>query len=473
MPFSQFSDSRKLPALGSVLAAVLVIALLGVIWPGVLWAGYSGALAQAGPQDDPGGQGPITQTPAEVEARLAGILEEITLSEQRKEQLRAEMEQMEGDRNRQNAALIAAGQRIRLVETEISDIEKRLGILLESESRILARLESSSAEISNLLAALQRISKNPPPALIIDPSDALSSARSASILSLVLPDMRQRAEIIVADLNQLEATKNRVLEERQQLSERFSSLLEEQLRIATLIEARKLGMARVGDDLAAEEALAGQLAREATSLGELVETLKQRIASISEAAEAADAADSLQSADGLVPDPEAVLAALADTNRTSPAIPFISARGYLTIPAAGVVVNEFGDNDGFGGISQGVSIVTRADAQVVSPADGWVMYKGPYLNYGQIIILNPGNDHTILLAGLETVDVELGQFVLMGEPVGSMGSRTVGRTIATSAGVLQPTLYIEFRNQDKALDPAPWWAESPVQNQAQAQLQSG
>ena len=94
------------------------------------------------------------------------------------------------------------------------------------------------------------------------------------------------------------------------------------------------------------------------------------------------------------------------------------------------------------------------------------MYKGPYLNYGQIIILNTGEDYTVLLAGLEAVTVNLGQFVLMGEPVGVMGSRTIGRTVATSAGNSRPTLYIELRKNNQPIDPTGWWASpiNPIQS---------
>ena len=86
-----------------------------------------------------------------------------------------------------------------------------------------------------------------------------------------------------------------------------------------------------------------------------------------------------------------------------------------------------------------------------------VLYKGPYLNYGQIVILNPGDGYSILLAGLETIDVELGQFVLMGEPIGNMGLRTIGQAVTTTAGASRPTLYVEMRQNDAPIDPAPWW----------------
>ena len=127
-------------------------------------------------------------------------------------------------------------------------------------------------------------------------------------------------------------------------------------------------------------------------------------------------------------------------------------------PAPGADVQDFGVDDGLGGLARGVSYATAPNAQVVAPADGWVLFKGPYLNYGQIVILNPGSDYTIVLAGLAAVNVEVGQFVREGQPLGTMGSHTIAPTLATSAGASAPTLYIELRKHDQPVDPAGWWA---------------
>jgi septal ring factor EnvC (AmiA/AmiB activator) len=97
---------------------------------------------------------------------------------------------------------------------------------------------------------------------------------------------------------------------------------------------------------------------------------------------------------------------------------------------------------------------------VLAPADGWVLYTGNYLNYGQIVILDAGQDYTILLAGMAGVDVTPGQFVLMGKKLGTMGSRTIGRTVSSSAGAQRPTLYIEMRQNNEPIDPTGWWASS-------------
>jgi septal ring factor EnvC (AmiA/AmiB activator) len=343
-------------------------------------------------------------------------------------------------------------------------IEDRLDELIVSEFEVRGRVDGSNATISNVLAALERISRNPPPALIVDPSDALGSARSAILISAILPELQAKADAVMADLRRLGEIKAAALEEEANLRANLAILEEEQLRIGTLIAARKQGEQLVGAELAAEQKQAEELAAKASSLKQLIAELSKQAGAVAVAAQATAAANAGGDAPSL--DPETIRLALANTDRKEPAVPFAQAKGFLTLPSSGVRVIEYGAGDGFGGISQGLSVVTRADATVVAPADGWVLYKGDYLNYGQIIILSTGQDYTVLLAGLERVTAEIGQFVLMGEPVGTMGSRTIGRTVTTSAGASRPTLYIEMRKDNEPVDPTGWWAntETPTQS---------
>jgi septal ring factor EnvC (AmiA/AmiB activator) len=269
---------------------------------------------------------------------------------------------------------------------------------------------------------------------------------------------------VMADLKRLTDIKTAALAEEDHLKANLQILEEEQLRIATLIAARKQGEDKVTAELAAEQKAAEELAAKASSLRELIADLSRQAGAVQQAAQATAAANAGADAPRL--DPDTIRLALANTERKEPAVPFAQAKGWLTMPSAGVRVIEYGAGDGFGGISQGLSVVTRAEATVVAPADGWVLYKGESLNDGQIVILNTGQDFTILLAGLASVSVEIGQFVLMGEPVGTMGSRTIGRTVSTSAGVNRPTLYIEMRKNNVPVDPTGWWAptETPTQS---------
>lgn len=407
---------------------------------------------------------PLDPEMAAQQEALREIEDSISLTVERAEALRQEIADMQGDRNKQNAALIAAAERVKLAESEIAVLEEKLGELIVQEFEVRGRLDGADESISNVLAALARITRNPPPALIVNPSDALGSARSAILMSSILPELQKTADAVMLDLTRLSEIKADAVSQQERLEANLTVLEEEQLRIATLIAARRESENRATAALAAEEAQAQALADQATSLRELIEQLQARAAAVATAAEATAAANAGANAPTL--DRETVRLALANTNRTEPAVPFAQARGFLAMPSAGVTVIDYGAGDGFGGISRGLSIVTRADAQVVAPADAWVMFQGDYLNYGQIVILNAGQDYTIVLAGLERVDVQIGQFVMMGEPVGSMGSQTIGRTVATSAGVSRPTLYIEMRKNNVPVDPTGWWASAPVPTQS-------
>lgn len=395
---------------------------------------------------------------------LADIEASISVSKERADALKQEITDMQGDRNKQNAALIAAAERVKRAETDIAALEDKMGDLIVQELEVRGRLDGADASISNVLAALERISRNPPPALIVDPSDALGSARSAILMSTILPELQNKAAAVQADLAKLGRIKADALAQQEQLEANLNILEEEQLRITSLIAARKENENRANEALAAEEAAAQALADQATSIKQLIDELQKRAAAVATASQATAAANAGGNAPVL--DQETVRLALANTNRTEPAVPFVQAKGLLTMPSAGVTVIDYGAGDGFGGISRGLSVVTRADAQVVSPADGWVLFQGDYLNYGQIVILNAGQDYTILLAGLAKVDVQIGQFVMMGEPVGTMGSQTIGRTVATSAGVSRPTLYIEMRKNNEPVDPTGWWSAAPVPTQS-------
>jgi septal ring factor EnvC (AmiA/AmiB activator) len=370
---------------------------------------------------------------------------------------------MRGDRGKQNAALIAAGERVKLAERDVAAVEQRIGDLIVQELETRGRLDGADGSISNVLAALERITRNPPPALIVDPSDALGSARSAMLIAAILPQLQEKADAVMADMAQLNLIKRDAEAEEDRLRANFDILEEEQLRIATLIAAQKENESTAEALVASEQQLGSDLAAKAAALKQQIDGLSRQAKAVQAAAEATETANK-----GATPklEDETVRLALANMERTEPAVPFLSAKGYLAFPASGVTVINYGDGDGFGGIANGLSVVTRAGAQVSAPADGWVLYKGDYLNYGQIVIIDAGQDYTILLAGLEGTSVETGQFVLMGQQIGTMGSRTIGRTVATTAGAQNPTLYIELRKDSAPIDPTGWWTLNTVSTQA-------
>jgi septal ring factor EnvC (AmiA/AmiB activator) len=360
--------------------------------------------------------------------------------------LKRDIEQIGADRRKLNQDLIDTAGRIRKVETQVAATETRLKPLDENEQKIRKSLDGRHAVIGEVLAALQRIGHRPPPALIASPEDALQSVRTAMLLGAVLPEMRHEVEALANDLSGLLKVRKEIAAERDRLKGEVASLGNERTRMTALVDARQKQQAEREKALDAERARASELARQVDNLKDLIAKLEQGLDPATRAAREAARSDA-----------RPAMAALHDPGRLAPAVAFASLRGRVPIPVNGVKLTEFGAPDGTGGAEKGVSIATRAGAQVTAPADGWVVYAGPFRSYGQLLILNAGNGYHLLLAGMDRISVDLGQFVLTGEPVAVMGNGShIVAILAT--GSSQPVLYIEFRKDGIPVDPGPWWA---------------
>jgi septal ring factor EnvC (AmiA/AmiB activator) len=365
--------------------------------------------------------------------------------------LKREIESIGDDRRKLNGEVIEAAARVRHVEQQVAMTEARLAPLDEREEALRKSLDARRDVLAEVLAALQRIGRHPPPAIMIKAEDALQSLRSAMLLGALLPEMRHEAAGLVVDLTELVRMRKTIAEERGKLAADLDAIAEDHARLALLLDQRQRKQAEIDGTLAAERQRAADLGRQAEDLKELMGRLEQRLDGPGRAARASDEKKALD----IRPD----LAALKDPGRLAPAVAFVAARGMLPLPVNGIRIKEFGGSDGLGGTEKGLSIAARPGAQVTAPCDGWVVYAGPFRNYGQLLILNAGGGYHVLLAGMERISVDLGQFVVTGEPVAIMGGRVQTAAIL-AIGSGQPVLYVEFRKDGTPVDPGPWWAAS-------------
>jgi septal ring factor EnvC (AmiA/AmiB activator) len=388
------------------------------------------------------------------ENELSALESAMSVSAERQKALKAEIDALDKDRATLTETLIATGERITRLEAAVATADDRLARARESAAAIRLSLDERRDVLSEVIAALQRIGRRPPPALLVEPADARKALRSALLLGAVLPEIRVEADALAADLAALVRLEHEIESERTARASDLAALGEERARIELLVEEKRRLGAASAEKLAAERRAAEALAAKASDLKGLIAGIERDIASARDAAEAARRAAEPGAAPGAGPE------------RLSPAIAFAEAKGRLPMPVAGRVARRFGDGDGDGGKAQGTTIAVAPGAQVTAPADGWVVYAGPFRSYGQILILNMGDGYHILLAGMERIDVDLGQFVLAGEPVGSMGGRRLTGADAVVAGGMDAgsgsaggaSLYVEFRKDGSSIDSAPWWA---------------
>jgi septal ring factor EnvC (AmiA/AmiB activator) len=386
------------------------------------------------------------------EQELEAAREQQRKAAELQQKLKADIAAIGQDRSKLNQQLIDIAAGVRGVETRIGDAEARLRPLDAREQQIRASLDSRRSEIVEVLAALQRAGRRTPPALLVRPEDALQSLRTAMLLGAVVPELRGRAEKLSSDLGELVALRKTIATERDALARDRDKSKDDQVRLAALVDERQRKQSAIEKDMEAEGARAITLSKQVDSLQGLIAKMEQDLKSAAKAAATA----SLQGAPA-APNGKPNLGALKDPARLSPAIAFASAKGLLAFPVNGSKIRDFGGSDGAGGVEKGISLATRAGAQVTTPCDGWVVYAGPFRSYGQLLILNAGGGYHVLIAGMERISVNIGQFVLTGEPVATMGSTSlVASILATTAS--QPVLYVEFRKDGTPIDPGPWWA---------------
>ncbi|HEY4191756.1 MAG TPA: murein hydrolase activator EnvC [Mesorhizobium sp.] len=406
-----------------------------------------------------------TPDPDQNRAEYESVSHEITLSSERLAKLAADIATVKQDHASITAALIQSAKTEQKLGQDIEDIGGRLEGLKGQEGTIRASLAKRRDVLAEVLGALQRMGINPPPAILVKPEDALSSVRSAILLGAVVPELRAQTDILVSQLKELTRVTASIEAERARLTATVSEQAAEKQRLTMLLEAKRKLQADTESAMAEEGRKSQDLAARAASLKELIASLEKDADKKRSANDAARAAAEQAAANaGTQAEADAAKAQLAslavpEANQLAAAAPFSALRGQIALPVIGKVKRRFGADDGNGMAMLGDMVATQSGSIVTAPADGKVLYAGPFRSYGQLLILDAGDGYHVVLAGMTRLNVASGQSVLAGEPIGAMGEARVASASASLDENSTPELYVEFRKDGKPVDPAPWWAD--------------
>ncbi len=448
--------------------SALVTVLLLAFSPSNLSVALEENVPEAGSSDDAARE--------QVEQRettlreLQTLEQQIKLNDQQRLELKQQISKIDKDRVTINRDLIETSKKSRSLEKRVAKASARLIELRQEEAGVRRFLRTKTALLSEVLAALQRMGRNPPPALLVTPEDALSSVRSAILLGAVVPEIRGETEKLVAQLNQMVRITSEIENQRGTLENNLKALAGEEERLNLLLAEKKKLSGAAQLRLEQEYTKSVELASKASSLKDLIGSLETQIESVRQATEAARLADDRRKQieqariDANIKYQSQEV--FSDTSRQAPALSFEQTQGLLPLPVNGELVSGFGEKDDLGDEVLGQNLQTRENARVISPADGWIVYAGPFRTYGQLLIINAGNDYHIVLAGLDETNVTVGQFVIVGEPLGKMGAKRVASAGTVDLSLTKPILYVEFRKDSTPIDPAAWWSEKNIQRVA-------
>ncbi len=130
---------------------------------------------------------------------------------------------------------------------------------------------------------------------------------------------------------------------------------------------------------------------------------------------------------------------------------FETLKGRLPWPVQGRVISVFGEKRHplfrTRIENSGIEIETKAGTEVVAVAEGRVIYLSRLRGYGNLLILEHGNEYYTLYARLSEISVWPGAEVRRLQRIGVVGEGETGAS---------PCLYFEIRKGKRPLDPLEW-----------------
>ncbi len=318
----------------------------------------------------------------------------------------------------------ALGKTIHAYETGLDALRAALRQASLREAALTLEYDAKRDRVAQLVSALMRIEADPARLLLLHPTGALGTARSGMLLADVTPALQAEAETLRSDLAELRDLRGLQLGAGEKLTAGMQAAQDARTTLSKAISARTDLPKRFLED-------------QNTLLG------------------------LLESSDTL----DAFAAGLMVTEDTTGSIrDFQSAKGTLPLPVLGKILRRANEADATGARRPGISLATRPLALVSAPWPATIRFHGLLLDYGNVMILEPGDGYLLILSGMETIYGELGEVVAAGAPLGLMGGKEAGATeflASTQEGggaQATETLYMELRQGATPVDPAEWFA---------------
>jgi septal ring factor EnvC (AmiA/AmiB activator) len=153
---------------------------------------FAAALAWAPVRAEPPAPTAKSDARAEKEMQLRGVEDTLKASEEQRRQIEADVEAIRLDRARLSAALIETTAKVQDTESQRAAASARLAELNAGADALSASLDNRRSVISDVLAVLQRMGRNPPPAILVRPGDMVQAVRAAMMLGATISDLKGR-----------------------------------------------------------------------------------------------------------------------------------------------------------------------------------------------------------------------------------------------------------------------------------------
>lgn len=328
--------------------------------------------------------------------------------------------------------VVALTEVIRGYEAGLAALRDGLRQASAREAELRTRFEAQRDQLGQVLGAMTALQQSPESTMLLHPAGALANARSAMLLSGVTPGLRAEAEALQGDLDE----------------------------IATVRELQSNAAGMLGSGLASVQEARRLLSSAVTDRSSMPLRYSEDPEELSALREAAQSLDDF--ANGI---------AKMEKDIGAPMDDFESAQGSLRLPAIGTILRPYNEPDAASVKRPGWVIATAPAALVQTPWPATIRYRGPFLDYGNVMIVEPARGYLMIFAGLSQVFGEVGDVLKAGDPVGLMGgaeapaqefgSQFVADAARGNQAGRSESLYLELRRGNETLDPADWFVLNP------------
>ncbi len=407
---------------------------------------------------------------ADDSTKLKALERQLEEAKAEREKLQSQAQSLEQSLAALRAQTVEVAKDIQSQEHSVTVLEARLADMERDAQSMSEALKRRDAQMVSVLMALERLALRPGDALTLSPLSPDDAVRSAILLRSAVPSIKASVTALRSDLNayyqaraQIADQKEKVaagaaalLQKRANLTKLVSVRTEQQATLATRSDETDRRLAKVAKDAQDLRELFAKLAEEKGKREEEERKLAAKKAAEPRIASAPPPAVALKAPSGAAPsEPKPALKAAQD-HEVAVTRSFAKGHGTMPFPVEGSLASKYGEAAGTtedaGLRAKGITLNTRAGAQVIAPYDGIIAFAGPFRGYGQLLIIEHSEGYHTLLAGMGRIDIAVGQRVLAGEPVGIMNENA------------SSSLYVELRRDGQPINPLPWLADRTNKN---------
>ena len=362
------------------------------------------------------------------------------------EQRKLQQTQKQLKEERERAAAARARETSLLAELE--EIERRLAAKQRDVARLEARIKKAQNDVQMFRGEISRLERQRAgqmnalagrlrvmyrvhaqggalPVILSGEDPVTRAVAVRHLASLAALDARLIQEYRVTS-DRLADRKGKEEAQQQELAGLHEDAKREQAEVDREVAKRRVILAKVRDERAYHERMVGELTEASHRLEAFIRELQAKQRKLAR-----------------IPPPKGGIEA--------PAIGFGALKGRLPWPTEGKIVTGFGaqvhPRFGTRTFRNGVDIEAAVGREVLAVHGGHVIYTGWFKGYGNLIIVDHGNEYYTLYAHIADIEAKEGDDVRQGQRIGTVGD---------TGSLAGPRLYFEVRYQGRPQDPEQW-----------------